>query len=133
VRPSETAGHALKILVVDDLSTMRRIIRGILTDLGHDDVHEAEDGELALQKLRAARFDFVMSDIDMPNVDGFDLLEAIRRDPSLRCLPVLMVTAEARREDIVRAAQLRASGYIVKPFTRETLRSKLERIAGQAA
>jgi len=121
----------MKFLIVDDFSTMRRIVRGLLKEMGHVDCDEAEDGAVALGKLRLGRFDFVVTDINMPNMNGFELLEAIRGDAALRTLPVLMVTAEARKEDIVRAAQLRASGYIVKPFTKATLEEKVQKILEQ--
>lgn len=123
----------MRFLIVDDFSTMRRIIRGLLKELGHLDCDEAEDGAIALSKLKSTKFDFVISDINMPNKNGFELLEAIRADASLADLPVLMVTAEARKEDIVRAAQLRASGYIVKPFTKATLEEKIVKIAAKVA
>jgi two-component system chemotaxis response regulator CheY len=123
----------MKFLIVDDFSTMRRIVRGLLKEMGHVDCDEAEDGAAALAKLRSGRFDFVVTDINMPNVDGFELLERIRADETLQHLPVLMVTAEARKEDIVRAARLRASGYIVKPFSKATLEEKLQKIMGQIA
>ena len=123
----------MRFLIVDDFSTMRRIVRGLLKEMGHVDCDEAEDGAVALDKLRAGRFDFVITDINMPNMNGFQLLEAVRGDASLQALPVLMVTAEARKEDIVRAAQLRASGYIVKPFSKGTLEEKVNKILGQTA
>jgi two-component system chemotaxis response regulator CheY len=123
----------MKFLIVDDFSTMRRIVRGLLKEMGHVDCDEAEDGAVALGKLRGGRFDFVVTDINMPNMNGFELLEAIRGDATLQHLPVLMVTAEARKEDIVRAAQLRASGYIVKPFSKATLEEKVQKIMGQTA
>ena len=118
----------MKILVVDDFSTMRRIIRGLLRESGYADVEEAEDGVAALDLLRNAAFDFVISDINMPGMNGFELLAAIKKDETLAHLPVLMVTAEARREDIVRAAQEGAAGYIVKPFTKATLEEKVAKI-----
>lgn len=121
----------MRFLIVDDFSTMRRIVRGLLKEMGHLDCDEAEDGAVAITKLRNGRFDFVVTDINMPNMNGFELLEAIRTDASLQALPVLMVTAEARKEDIVRAAQLRASGYIVKPFSKATLEEKVSKIMGQ--
>lgn len=123
----------LKFLVVDDFSTMRRIVRGLLKELGCHHVAEAEDGAVAMHMLRAQRFDFVISDINMPNMDGFQLLEAVKADESLRHLPVLMVTAEARKEDIVRAAQAGAAGYIVKPFSKATLEDKVQRILQKMA
>ena len=118
----------LRFLIVDDFSTMRRIIRGLLKEIGYTDADEAEDGVAALQKLRNSRFDMVVSDINMPNMNGFDLLKAIKADEALRHLPVLMVTAEARKEDIVLAAQTGAAGYIVKPFTKATLEEKVQKI-----
>ncbi len=123
-----TASTDLKFLVVDDFSTMRRIVRGLLKEMGCNNVEEAEDGAIALNMLRSGRFDFVVSDINMPNMTGFDLLKAIKADESLRHLPVLMVTAEARKEDIVLAAQSGAAGYIVKPFTKATLEEKVTKI-----
>ena len=123
----------MKFLIVDDFSTMRRIVRGLLKEMGHVDCDEAEDGAVALAKLRNGRFDFVVTDINMPNVNGFELLESIRGDAGLQHLPVLMVTAEARKEDIVRAAQLRASGYIVKPFSKATLEEKVQKIMQKLA
>ena len=123
----------MKFLVVDDFSTMRRIVRGLLKEIGYINVEEAEDGAVALQMLRNMKFDFVVSDINMPNMNGFDLLKAIKSDDSLKHLPVLMVTAEARKEDIVLAAQSGASGYIVKPFTKATLEEKLQKILQKLA
>jgi two-component system chemotaxis response regulator CheY len=123
----------LKFLVVDDFSTMRRIVRGLLKELGCHHVGEAEDGAAALSVLREQRFDFVISDINMPVMNGFELLEAIKADESLRHLPVLMVTAEARKEDILRAAQAGAAGYIVKPFSKATLEEKVQRILQKMA
>ncbi|MBP8307720.1 MAG: chemotaxis response regulator CheY [Burkholderiaceae bacterium] len=117
-----------KFLIVDDFSTMRRIIRNLLKEIGYANADEAEDGQAALTKLRAGAFDFVVSDINMPNMNGFELLTSIRGDAALKHLPVLMVTAEARKEDIVTAAQAGASGYIVKPFTKATLEEKLLKI-----
>ncbi len=118
----------LKFLVVDDFSTMRRIVRGLLKEMGCTNVTEAEDGAVALAMLKAQRFDFVVSDINMPNMNGFELLKAIKAEEALRHLPVLMVTAEARKEDIVLAAQSGAAGYIVKPFSKATLEEKVQRI-----
>lgn len=118
----------LKFLVVDDFATMRRIVRNLLKEIGFNDVQEAEDGVIALKKLREGQFDFVVSDWNMPNMTGIDLLRAIRADASLKHLPVLMVTAEAKRENIIEAAQAGASGYVVKPFTAETLTQKLNKI-----
>ncbi len=118
----------LKFLVVDDFSTMRRIVRNLLKELGFANVDEAEDGVAALSKLRSAHFDFVVSDWNMPNMTGLDLLKEIRADANLKHLPVLMVTAEAKKENIVSAALSGASGYIVKPFTAATLEEKLNKI-----
>jgi two-component system, chemotaxis family, chemotaxis protein CheY len=123
----------LKFLVVDDFSTMRRIVRGLLKEMGCNNTDEAEDGAIALNMLKQQRYDFVVSDINMPNMNGFDLLKAIKADESLRYLPVLMVTAEARKEDIVLAAQSGAAGYIVKPFTKATLEEKVQKILQKLA
>ena len=123
----------MKFLIVDDFATMRRIVRGLLKEMGCHHLAEAEDGVAALALLKAQRFDFVVSDINMPNMDGFELLRAIKADEALRHLPVLMVTAEARKEDIVRAAQSGAAGYIVKPFTKATLEEKLQKIMQKLA
>ena len=118
----------LKILVVDDFPTMRRIIRNLLKDLGYENVDEAEDGAMGLEKLRNGSFDFVVSDWNMPNLDGLEMLKQIRADANLAKLPVLMVTAEAKKENIIAAAQAGASGYVVKPFTAATLEEKLNKI-----
>jgi two-component system chemotaxis response regulator CheY len=118
----------MKFLIVDDFSTMRRIVRGLLKEIGYNNAEEAEDGAIALTMLKNNKFDFVVSDINMPNMSGFDLLAAIKKEDSLKHLPVLMVTAEARKEDIVRAAQDGAAGYIVKPFTKATLEEKVAKI-----
>jgi len=123
----------LKYLIVDDFSTMRRIVRGLLKEMGCNNAEEAEDGAVALNMLRNGKFDFVVSDINMPNMNGFDLLKAIKADDGLKHLPVLMVTAEARKEDIVLAAQSGASGYIVKPFTKATLEEKVLKIVQKMA
>ena len=119
---------ALKFLVVDDFPTMRRIVRNLLKELGFTKVEEAEDGAIALAKLKGGGFDFVVSDWNMPNMDGLQLLQAVRADPQLKHLPVLMITAEAKKENIIAAAQSGAHGYIVKPFTAATLSEKLEKI-----
>jgi two-component system chemotaxis response regulator CheY len=119
----------MKFLVVDDFSTMRRIVRNLLKELGFTNISEAEDGVDALNKLRTeGNFEFVVSDWNMPNMTGIDLLRAIRADANLKHLPVLMVTAEAKRENIIEAAQAGASGYVVKPFTAATLDEKLKKI-----
>lgn len=118
----------MKFLIVDDFSTMRRIIRNLLKELEFTNADEAEDGVVALNKLRSSQFDFVVSDWNMPNMTGIDLLRAIRADATLKHLPVLMVTAEAKKENIIEAAQSGASGYIVKPFTAAVLEEKLNKI-----
>ena len=118
----------MKFLIVDDFSTMRRIIRGLLKEMGCHNADEAEDGVVALSMLKQNKYDFVVSDINMPNMNGFDLLKAIKAENTLKHLPVLMVTAEARKEDIVLAAQTGAAGYIVKPFTKATLEEKVQKI-----
>ena len=122
------ADKELKFLVVDDFSTMRRIVRNLLKELGFNNVEEAEDGVDALNKLQAGGFGFVISDWNMPNMDGLTLLQTIRATPNLKHLPVLMITAEAKKENIIAAAQAGASGYIVKPFTAGTLSEKLNKI-----
>lgn len=118
----------MKILVVDDMTTMRRIVKNILKQLGFANVEEAENGQEALQKLRAERFDFVVSDWNMPVMTGIDLLRAIRADAQLKAIPVLMVTAEAQQANLVDAIQAGVSNYIVKPFTAETMQEKLQKI-----
>ncbi len=118
----------MKFLVVDDFSTMRRIVRNLLKELGFNNVDEAEDGVDALGKLRGGGFQFVVSDWNMPNMTGIDLLKNIRADATLKHLPVLMVTAEAKKENIIAAAQAGANGYVVKPFTAATLDEKLNKI-----
>jgi two-component system chemotaxis response regulator CheY len=123
----------LKFLVVDDFSTMRRIVRGLLKEMGCNNVDEAEDGVVALQMLKTNHYDFVVSDINMPNMNGFDLLKALKADDSLKHIPVLMVTAEARKEDILLAAQSGAAGYVVKPFTKATLEEKVTKIMQKLA
>jgi len=123
----------MKFLIVDDFSTMRRIVRGLLKELGYNNADEAEDGQVALNMLKNGKFDFVVSDINMPNMNGFDLLKAIKADDSIKHIPVLMVTAEARKEDIVLAAQTGAAGYIVKPFTKATLEEKVQKIMQKLA
>ena len=122
-----------RFLIVDDFSTMRRIVRNLLKEIGFVNAEEAEDGVVALAMLRASRYDFVVSDINMPNMNGFELLKAIKADAGLKSLPVLMVTAEAKKEDIVAAAQGGAAGYIVKPFTKGTLEEKVQKILLKAA
>lgn len=119
---------SIKILVVDDFPTMRRIVRNLLKELEFLNVDEAEDGVAGLEKLRGGSFGFVVSDWNMPNMDGLTMLQAIRADPELKTLPVLMVTAEAKKENIVAAAQAGANGYVVKPFTAATLEEKITKI-----
>ncbi|MDD2727911.1 chemotaxis response regulator CheY [Malikia sp.] len=122
------ADSNLKFLVVDDFSTMRRIVRNLLKELGYSSVDEAEDGSAALAKLKRESYDFLISDWNMPVMDGLQLLQAVRADPALSAMPVLMVTAEAKKENIIAAAQAGASGYIVKPFTASTLDEKIKKI-----
>ena len=117
--------NELRFLVVDDFSTMRRIVCNLLKESGFTETEEAEDGTAALIMLRARKFDFVVSDINMPNVNGLELLGEMKKDHKLRHIPVLMVTAEARKEDILLAAQLGAAGYVVKPFTKAILEDKV--------
>ena len=118
----------MKILVVDDFSTMRRIIKNLLRDLGFNNTAEADDGSTALPMLQSGNFDLLITDWNMPGMQGIDLLKAVRADPKLRSIPVLMVTAESKRDQIVEAAQSGVNGYIVKPFTAITLKEKLEKI-----
>ncbi len=118
----------MKILVVDDFSTMRRIIKNLLRDLGFNNTSEADDGSSALPVLQNGNFDFLITDWNMPGMQGIDLLKAVRADPKLAKLPVLMVTAESKREQIIEAAQAGVNGYIVKPFTAATLKEKIEKI-----
>ena len=118
---------APRFLVVDDFSTMRRIVRGLLKEIGFDDVDEADDGVAALAKLKSQPYDFVICDIGMPIMSGIDLLRMVRTDAALRHIPMLMVTAEARKEDIVLAVQNGAAGYLVKPFTKEALEERVKK------
>ncbi|HCA28021.1 MAG TPA: chemotaxis protein CheY [Betaproteobacteria bacterium] len=118
----------MKFLVVDDFSTMRRIVRNLLKELGFTNVDEAEDGVAGLTKLRGSNFEFVVTDWNMPNMTGIDMLKAIRADAALKHLPVLMVTAEAKKDNIIEAAKAGASGYVVKPFTAAVLEEKLNKI-----
>ncbi|WP_206950710.1 chemotaxis response regulator CheY [Trinickia acidisoli] len=124
---------SMKILVVDDFPTMRRIVRNLLKELGYGNVDEAEDGAAGLSRLQGGGFDFVISDWNMPNMDGLEMLKRIRADASLSHLPVLMVTAESKKENIIAAAQAGASGYVVKPFTAATLDEKLTKILEKMA
>ncbi len=118
----------IKILVVDDFSTMRRIVKNILKQIGYTEIDEAEDGNGALAKLRQDKYDLIVSDWNMPNMTGLDLLKAIRADNALNGIPVLMVTAEAKKENVVEAIKAGVNNYIVKPFTAEVLREKIEKI-----
>ena len=118
----------MKILIVDDFSTMRRIIKNLLKDLGFSNTQEADDGSTALPMLKSNDFDFLITDWNMPGMTGIDLLKAVRADEALSHLPVLMVTAEAKREQIVAAAQAGVNGYVVKPFTAQALKEKIEKI-----
>ncbi|MCB5227782.1 chemotaxis response regulator CheY [Alishewanella sp. 16-MA] len=118
----------MKILVVDDFSTMRRIIKNLLRDLGFTNISEADDGSTALPMLQGGDFDFVVTDWNMPGMQGIDLLRAIRADAKLKHIPVMMVTAEAKKEQIIAAAQAGVNGYIVKPFTAATLQEKLAKV-----
>jgi len=118
----------MKILIVDDFSTMRRIIKNLLRDLGFTNVKEADDGNTALPMLNSEPFDFLVTDWNMPGMTGIDLLRAVRADERLKHLPVLMVTAEAKREQIIEAAQAGVNGYVVKPFTALALKEKIEKI-----
>jgi two-component system, chemotaxis family, chemotaxis protein CheY len=121
----------LRFLVVDDFSTMRRIVKNLLNDLGYANVAEADDGKSALPMLQAGGFDFLVTDWNMPGMPGLDLLKAVRADPKLAKMPVLMLTAEAKREQIVEAAQAGVNGYVIKPFTAVTLKEKIDKILGQ--
>ena len=123
----------MKFLVVDDFSTMRRIVKNLLHDLGYPNVTEADDGKTALPMLQAGGFDFLISDWNMPGMSGLDLIKAVRSDAKLAKMPVLMLTAEAKREQIIEAAQAGVNGYVIKPFTAETLKEKLDKILGAAA
>lgn len=127
---SKDLGKQLKFLVVDDFSTMRRIIKNLLHDLGYQNVAEADDGKTALPMLQMGDFDILLTDWNMPGMAGLDLLKAVRADSKLAKLPVLMLTAEAKREQIVEAAQAGVNGYVIKPFTAETLKEKLNKIIG---
>lgn len=118
----------MKILIVDDFSTMRRIIKNLLRDLGYNNTAEADDGSTALPMLKNGNFDFLITDWNMPTMTGIDLLKAVRADERLKTLPVLMVTAEAKRDQIVEAAQVGVNSYIIKPFTADTLKEKIDKI-----
>ena len=118
----------LKFLIVDDFSTMRRIVKNLLHDLGYTNVTEADDGKTALPMLQAGNFEFLITDWNMPGMPGIELLKAVRADARLAKLPVLMLTAEAKREQIIEAAQAGVNGYVIKPFTAATLKEKLDKI-----
>lgn len=126
--PEGVLDKNMKVLVVDDFSTMRRIVKNLLRDLGFTNIQEADDGSTALPMLQGGDFDFVVTDWNMPGMQGIDLLKAIRADASLSHIPVLLITAEAKKEQIVMAAQAGVNGYIVKPFTAGTLKTKLDKI-----
>jgi two-component system chemotaxis response regulator CheY len=123
----------LSFLVVDDFSTMRRIIRNLLNDLGYAQVTEADDGNTALPLLKNGKFDFLITDWNMPGMPGLELLKYVRAEPRLAKMPVLMLTAEAKREQIVEAAQAGVSGYVIKPFTAATLKEKIDKILAAQA
>ena len=118
----------IKILVVDDMSTMRRIIKNLLNQLGYKNINEAEDGAIAYQKLKKAKYDFVITDWNMPIMTGIELVQKIRNDPELKHLPILMVTAEAKKESVIMALKAGVNNYIVKPFPAEILKEKMEKI-----
>ncbi len=119
-----------KVMVVDDFSTMRRILKNILKQLGYENIEEAEDGAQAFNKLQSGGADFIVTDWNMPNMNGLELLKAVRADGALKEVPVLMVTAEAEKENIIAAVEAGVSNYIVKPFTAETLKEKIDKIFG---
>jgi two-component system chemotaxis response regulator CheY len=123
----------LKFLVVDDFSTMRRIVKNLLNDLGYANVVEADDGTSAWPLLQAGGIDFLVTDWNMPGMPGLELLKQVRADPKLAKMPVLMLTAEAKREQIIEAAQAGVNGYVIKPFTAVTLKEKIDKILGAAA
>ena len=118
----------MRILVVDDFSTMRRIVKNLLTELGFTNIVEADDGTTALPILEQGGIDFLVTDWNMPGMPGIELLKAVRANPKLASLPVLMVTAEAKREQIMEAAQAGVNGYVVKPFTADTLKEKVDKV-----
>ena len=118
----------MNILVVDDFSTMRRIVKNLLVDIGFNNISEADDGKTALPILENGGIDFLVTDWNMPGMQGIDLLKAVRANPKLESLPVLMVTAEAKREQIMEAAQAGVNGYVVKPFTADTLKEKVDKV-----
>jgi len=119
---------AIKVMVVDDFATMRRIVKGVLKQLGFNDVVEAEDGAIALKELQKEKVGLIVSDWNMPNMTGLELLKAVRSDDNLKDIPFLMVTAEGQKENVIKAVQAGVSNYIVKPFTPETFSAKLEKV-----
>ncbi len=120
--------YKMKILIVDDFPTMRRIIKNLFKQLGFENIEEAEDGAIAYSKLKSGGFEFVCSDWNMPNMDGFELLQKVRSDNELKGMPFLMVTAEAEKQKVIEAIKAGVNNYIVKPFTAETLKEKLDKI-----
>ncbi|MBI4681973.1 MAG: chemotaxis response regulator CheY [Nitrospirae bacterium] len=122
------ADLSIKVLVVDDFSTMRRIVKNLLRQIGYSNIDEAEDGAQAFSKLKNGGYGFVVSDWNMPNMDGLELIKAVRSDPELKGLPILMVTAEAEKEKVITAIQAGVNNYIVKPFTGEVLKEKMDKI-----
>lgn len=122
------ADLSIKVLVVDDFSTMRRIVKNLLRQIGYSNIEEAEDGAQAFSKLKNGGYGFVVSDWNMPNMDGLELIKAVRSDPQLKGLPILMVTAEAEKEKVITAIQAGVNNYIVKPFTGEVLKEKMDKI-----
>ncbi len=123
----------IKVLVVDDFSTMRRIVKNLLKQMGYEDITEAEDGEQAFNKLKSGNFELVVSDWNMPNMSGIEFLQKVRQDAALKDMPFLMVTAEAEKEKVIEAIKAGVDNYVVKPFTAEILKEKLEKIAGKRA
>ncbi len=120
----------IRILVVDDMSTMRRIVKSILNQLGYNNIDEAENGKQALAKLKSEKYDFLVTDWNMPEMDGLELVKTIRNDSELKNIPVLMVTAEGKKENVIEALKAGVNNYIVKPFTPEVLKEKIEKIFG---
>ncbi len=118
----------MRILVVDDFATMRKVIRNLLSQIGYQEVIEAEDGVSALRELRSQKIDFIISDWNMPNMSGIDFLKAVRADSKFSSIPFLMVTAESLKDNVVEAVKAGVSNYIVKPFTAEVLNKKIEKI-----
>ncbi|OGP50529.1 MAG: histidine kinase [Deltaproteobacteria bacterium RBG_13_43_22] len=123
----------MKILIVDDFSTMRRIIKNLLKQIGFENIEEAEDGQHAFSKLKNEKYHFIVSDWNMPNMTGIELLQQVRKDPELKGLPFLMVTAESEKDKVVEAIKAGVNNYIVKPFTTEILKEKMEKILEKMA